>query len=209
MQKIRESNASREAAQQEAEKEKMVPAPTAAQQAPKAAPEFEKIAKLFMGRWRISEKHEPSPWLASGGQGAGMETVTFGPGRMSLIADYRSSGPMGPFQGHGIFTWDGQAKIYRSAWTDNLGGMLSIRTGKFEGNDLVMTGTDDINGQMTDFRETYGNFTDDGFTFAMDMSPAGKKQWKRALTVTYSKLGANPTMNRMRPTQQPAAERKP
>jgi hypothetical protein len=210
IEKIKQSSASQTAAQKEAEREKMQPAPTSTQQAPAPAPEFEKIAKLFMGRWRVTEKHEPSPWLANGGQGAGMETVTFGPGRISLIADYRSSGPMGPFQGHAIFTWDGQAKIYRSAWTDNLGGMLSIRTGKFEGNDLIMTGTDNINGQMTDFRESYTNFSNDGFTFAMDMSPAGKKEWKRTMTITYSKLGASmsPMMNKMR-QQQPAPERKP
>jgi hypothetical protein len=201
MDKIQNSQAAKVAAQKDAEREKLQPAPTNTSQPPAAAPEFEKVAKLFAGRWRTMEKHEPSQWLPNGGQGSGMETITYGPGRYSLVLDYRSSGSLGPFQGHAMFMWDATAKKYRSAWTDSISaGTLSLRSGNWEGNDLVMTGTDEANGTKTDFREVFTDFKDNGFTFYMEMSPAGKKQWKRLLTITYTKLDAASMMmgDRMR-----------
>jgi hypothetical protein len=202
MEKIRNSSAAKAASQQDAEREKQNPAPTTTQPTP-ATPEFEKLSKMFLGRWRTMEKHEPSPWLANGGQGSGMETVTYGPGRLSLLIDYRSSGAMGPFQGHGIMLWDPAAKEYRSVWTDSLGAALSTRVGHFDRTDLVLTGSDDVNGTKMDFREVYTDIKDSGFTFYMEMSPAGKKQWKRLMTNTYNRLDVGLMMgNRMRPTPQ-------
>ena len=100
-----------------------------AAQKPKPAPEMEKM-KMFLGTWRTTEKHEPSPWMPKGATGKGTATYKLGPGGMSLIEDYRSTSSMGgKFMGHGVFWWDEKEKGYKSVWCDNMspGGCEAAR----------------------------------------------------------------------------------
>ncbi len=51
----------------------------------KPASEMERLRKMFVGRWRTSEKHEPGKIAPEGGTGNGSDTIRLGPGGMSLI----------------------------------------------------------------------------------------------------------------------------
>jgi hypothetical protein len=98
-------------------------------QKPKPAPEMEKM-KMFLGTWRTTEKHEPSPWMPKGATGKGTATYKLGPGGMALIEDYRSTSSMGgKFMGHGVIWWDEKETGYKSVWCDNMspGGCEAAR----------------------------------------------------------------------------------
>ena len=49
----------------------------------------------------VSEKAEPSPMFPKGGMGKGTAKLVAGPGGMSLLESYHSSGVMGAFTGAG------------------------------------------------------------------------------------------------------------
>lgn len=206
--KINSTSAGKTAQSQRTDAQKEQPQQQSGMAMAPVSPEMEKIGKRLVGRWRAKEQHEPTPWNPNGGQGSGMETVTYGPGRHSLMFQYNSSGPLGRFEGRGIWVWDPAIKAFKTAWVDNTAPMLANRTGNWQGDKLVFTGSDDVMGTKMDFRETFSDWTDTSFTFTMEMSPAGANQWKKAMTVTYHKLGGAMMPSRMSPQQQqPAAEK--
>jgi len=161
---------------------------------PKPAPEMERLAMLH-GRWSVEEKHEPSEMLPQGGTGKGQESVRPGPGRLSLIAEYSSQGPMGEFSGIGLLTWDPAERVYRMHWTDNTGMGVSVMTGKWEGKDLVFTGSDMMAGKKVYSRHAFTELTPTAFTYTIDVGPA-PNQLKRSMTIRYSKVDMNEMRNR-------------
>ncbi len=166
---------------------------------PKPAPEIERVLQQFQGRWTTEEKHEPSEMLPQGGTGKGQEAIRPGPGKMSLIGEYVSQGPMGEFAGIGLMTWDPTARVYHLHWTDNTNPVVSVSTGKWEGKDLVFTGTDTMMGKKVYARHAFTELTPTAFTYTLDMGPTAT-QFERAVTIKYTK--ANPSelpFRRMRP----------
>src|SRR5215470_10615770 len=75
----------------------------------KPSPEMQKLSKIVVGTWSTTEKMEPAPLAPKGASGKGTATFKNGPGGLSLIQDYKSSGTMGSFTGHGVMWWDPQA----------------------------------------------------------------------------------------------------
>lgn len=157
----------------------------------KPAPEMTKMIKMLAGTWTVAEKHEPNPMMPSGGTGKGTAVLTPGPGGLSLMEKYHSSGAMGPnFTGDGTFWWDPQAKLYRTVWCDNMtpNGCDSSGSTKWDGDKLVGTMEGDMNGQKMVSRFTYSDFKPNSFVMTMEMGPnAGKMQ--KAMTLTYTRTG--------------------
>ena len=156
---------------------------------PQPSPEIQRLEKWLAGRWKVEEKFEPSDFVPKGGEGKGRETIHSGPGKLSLIANYRSQGPMGAFEGHGIITWSPQEKAYKSYWVDNLDPAGEVSTGKWVGNDLVFTYVADMMGKKMTTKEVYTDITPDSFTFYFDMGMAGQAL-KRAMTFKYTRAEA-------------------
>ncbi len=154
---------------------------------PKPAPEIERLLQQLQGRWTTDEKHEPSEMLPQGGTGKGQEAIRPGPGKMSIIAEYSSQGPMGEFAGIGLITWDPTAHVYRLHWTDNTGPGVTVTTGKWEGKDLVFNGTDTMMGKKLFSRHAFTELTPTAFTYTIDMGPTAT-QLKRAMTIKYTKV---------------------
>lgn len=165
---------------------------------PKPAPEMERLTKMLQGRWTTEEKHEPSEMMPQGGSGKGQESVRPGPGKLSLISEYTSQGPMGEFSGIGIITWDPVERLYHIHWTDNTSSGVSIMNGKWVGQDLVFTGSDMMMGKKVYSRHAFSEMTSEAFTYTIDTGTT-PNQLKRAVTIKYTKLDRQKVMqDRMR-----------
>ncbi|HUS20044.1 MAG TPA: DUF1579 family protein [Terriglobales bacterium] len=163
------------------------PAASAPFAMPKPAPEIERITNMLQGRWETEEKHEPSEIVPQGGTGKGVEAIRPGPGGLSLISEYQSEGPGGIFAGFGLMTWDSAAKVYHIHWTDNTAPGVSVMTGKWEGKDLVFTGSETMMGKKLFSRHAFTELAPTTFIYTIDMGPA-LTQLKRAVTIKYSKV---------------------
>ncbi len=119
----------------------------------------------------------------------GTATFTPGPGGMSLMEKYHSSGTMGEsFSGFGTFWWDSKAQVYRGMWCDNMtpGGCDASGTTKWEGDNLVGTMEGEMNGQKMTTRFTYSDWKPNSFVMTMDSGPDANSL-KPMMTITYTK----------------------
>jgi hypothetical protein len=158
---------------------------------PKPAPEMTKMIKMMAGNWTVTEKSDPNAMFPNGGAGKGTAVLTPGPGGLSLVEKYHSSGLMGgSFNGVGTFWWDPKANLYRGVWCDNMtpNGCDPSGTTKWDGNNLVGTMEGDMNGQKMVTRFTYSDFKPGSFVMTMEMGPDTSKMQK-AMTITYTKAG--------------------
>ena len=71
----------------------------AAMPMPKPDPQMTKMIKMMGGNWTVTEKSDPNPMMPKGGTGKGTATMTPGPGGMSLMEKYHSTGMMGGYPG--------------------------------------------------------------------------------------------------------------
>ena len=158
---------------------------------PKPAPEMTKMIKMMAGNWTVTEKSDPNPMFPNGGAGKGTAVLTPGPGGLSLVEKYHSSGLMGSnFNGMGTFWWDPKANLYRGVWCDNMTPerLRPQWHHKWDGDKLVGTMEGDMNGQKMVTRFTYSDFKPDSFVMTMEMGPDASKMQK-AMTITYTKAG--------------------
>jgi hypothetical protein len=169
-----------------AEKGKAAPAMPAM----KPSPEMTKMIKAMAGNWTTSETMQPSP-MGPGGSGHGTARMWAGPGGMSLLQSYHSSGPMGSFSGAGTNWWDPTANAYRGVWCDNMTptGCDASGSAKWEGDKLVGTVEGEFNGQKMLTRMTYSDFKPDSFVMTMESGPDASKLQKM-MTITYTKATA-------------------
>jgi hypothetical protein len=159
---------------------------------PKPDPEMTKLIKMMSGNWTVTEKSNPSPMMPKGGTGKGTATLTAGPGGMSLMEKYHSTGVMGSnFTGFGTFWWDSKAQLYRGLWCDTMtpGGCDSSGTTKWEGENLVGTMTGDMNGQKMVTKFIYSDWKPNSFVMKMEMGP-DPNSLKEAMTISYTRAGA-------------------
>jgi hypothetical protein len=168
------------------------PATEASMPMPKPDPQMTKMIKMMAGNWTVTEKSNPSPMMPKGGTGKGTATLTAGPGGMSLMEKYHSSGVMGSsFTGFGTFWWDPKAQLYRGLWCDTMtpGGCDSSGTTKWEGDNLVGTMTSDMNGQAMVTKFIYTDWKPNSFVMKMEMGPDASSL-KEAMVITYTRAGA-------------------
>jgi hypothetical protein len=137
----------------------------------KPAPQMDK-RKWVVGRWNVTETHEKSD-SSPGGIGKGTSVVALGPGGHSQIITYNSTGPTGEFSGHGIIAWDPDAKVYRSAWTDNMTPGILATDCREEGKDWVCSGASVMQGKKIAMRSRSIAPNPAGWTEVMEMSTDG------------------------------------
>ncbi len=155
---------------------------------PKPAPEMTKLIKTLSGTWNVTEKHEVNPMMPSGGTGTGTAKIWAGPGGLSLMENYSSSGAMGSFKGMGTWWWDPKAQVFHGLWCDNMtpNGCDTSGSTKWEGDQLVGTMQGDMGGQMMMMKFIYSDFKPDSFVMVMESGPDASKMQKM-MTVTYTK----------------------
>ena len=159
-----------------------------AMEMPKPGPEMAKI-KSMLGTWHVQDIHEPG-FMGPGGKGHGTGQVTLGPGGLSLIIEYKcAAGPMKGYRGHGIVAWDGEAKAYKQAWTDNMAPMLMQSAGSCVGDTIVMNTEGTMMGKAFKSRDTFTGIGPDGYTITTEVSMEGGPM-KKVMTLIHTRVKA-------------------
>jgi hypothetical protein len=86
---------------------------------PQANAEIKRLVEALSGTWSITLKIEPNEGFPKGGGGKGEEVWRPGPGGLSVIEDYHSTGDEGEISGLGVAWWDNNAQRYQVTWCDN------------------------------------------------------------------------------------------
>jgi hypothetical protein len=155
----------------------------------KPSPEMQRLSKMVVGTWNTTEKQEPSPWAPKGATGKGKAVFKSGPGGLSIVQDYKSSGGMGSFAGHGVIWWDAKAGGYQDLWCDTGGCQPSKGVAKWEGDNLVGSDELEMMGHKMAMKKTWSDITPNSFTLVMDGGPPGGEM-KRMMTIKYTRAGA-------------------
>ena len=156
---------------------------------PQRGPEIEKLVKAFSGTWSIAIKIEPNERMPKGGAGQGEETWRPGPGRLSLIEEYHSSGDEGELSGLGVAWWDKDTQRYQVMWcaSSNPQGCIAMKHGaKWEGNQVVAIDETESAGKKFMFKEVFEDITQNSFTQTLYQGDLGS-DLKRLLTITAAR----------------------
>jgi Protein of unknown function (DUF1579) len=154
---------------------------------PKPSEEMKKLAHLIGGRWQVEEKYELSPFTPQGGEAKGTDMVHRGPGGLSVVSNYSSSGTLGENHGVGITTWSADEGIYKQFWVDNFDAAGQFWTGKWEGESLVFTYTQKMGDQQFHWKESFSGFSNDNFTVTFDVGPS-ENDLKRCMTFKFTRI---------------------
>jgi len=157
---------------------------------PHPGPEMQKLMSALTGTWSIALKSEPSHSSPQGGVGQGEETWRPGPGGLSLIEDYYSTGSEGEIRGLGVTWWDEKEQRFQVTWCDNgtPAGCAVLKHGaRWEGNQLVATDESDMGGKVFSFREVFSDFTPTSFTQTIYLGEPGG-ELKKVVTIVATKV---------------------
>ncbi len=146
------------------------------------ASEMKKVLSAFTGTWKAEEKHEAMEGMPAG-TSTGTTVFRPGPGKLSLVQDYKSNMEGTPFTGLGLLWFDPATKTFTSMWCDSMtpSGCAIGGTGKWVGNDLVFNGEMEMNGKKHKTKETFTNIKPDSITFNVEMD--GKPN----MSIVYTK----------------------
>lgn len=153
--------------------------------------EMKKLEKMLVGSWTLDGTFEPMMGMP-GGKGKGTEVAKRGPGGHSIHSDLKSTGPMGPFTGHGLMWYDAKASAYHSIWCDSSTPACDTSTlGNWQGNDLVFEGDSEMPPEMGGGKmhmvQKFSDITPNSFTFSMDGTMNGQNM--HMMTLKYKRAG--------------------
>lgn len=140
------------------------------------SPEMQRLVKSFVGTWSITLRVEPNEKLPRGGKGEGEEVWKPGPGGLSLIEDYHSTGDDGQISGLGVAWWDESAQKYQVTWCDsgNPAGCGIIKNGaKWEGSQVVALDEWETDGKKVMFKEVFSDITPMSFKQTLYQGESG------------------------------------
>ena len=127
----------------------------------------ERLIHALSGSWKITLSLAPNEKMPKGGTGAGEETWRAGPGGLSVIEEYQSTGSEGDVSGLGIFWPDNPPATMRVLWCDTTtpdGCALLNRPARWDGNQLVIENISELDGKRFTFRELFSEITAESFT---------------------------------------------
>ncbi|MBS1767041.1 MAG: DUF1579 family protein [Acidobacteria bacterium] len=164
------------------------PAAPAKMEAPKPGPEMAKLQDLI-GNFRVDEHIEASA-MGPASVGAGFSHVAQGPGGFSILIDYTTlSGAMHGLKGHGAMAWDDNAKTYKQSWVDSMSPTLTVSTGAWEGDTLVMHSEGSFMGKPYKEQDVFSGIGADGFTITISWSMDGGPMTKM-MTLNHHRLAS-------------------
>jgi len=123
---------------------------------------------------------------------------------LSLINDVHTNGTFGEFTALRYMIWDPKAQKVVGFWQDNSAPVLLQFTGTWANNILSLNWTEDEKGKKTEYRDVFSGFSPDGFQEVMETrvipdaanktAQAKPEEWKRMMTVKYTKFVPTPGM---------------
>lgn len=153
---------------------------------PQPSPEIEKLMTAMSGRFKVSGRIEDQNWVPGGDEGSGTEAVKRGPGGFTAISDAQMKfKKMGAMTGHGVMWWDPGKKAYQGFWCDSWALTCQASgEGRWEGDKLVFSGEMMEGPQPVPVRQTYSNFSPQGYDWSMETGD-GKGNWKQEMNLKY------------------------
>jgi len=161
---------------------------------PQRSPELQRLVKALSGTWSIAIRIEPSDQIPGGGLATGEEVWTPGPGGLSLIENYHSTGAEGEMAGIGVAWWDVNTGRFQVTWCDNTNptGCTVLKHGaKWEGDQIVAVDEWDSAGKRTTSKEVFSNITRNSFTQTLYQGETGG-DLKRLMTIKATRKPAPP-----------------
>lgn len=145
---------------------------------PKGSPQIERLLGTFEGAWSIKEKFAPDAASRNGATADGQIIWRAGPGRFSVIEEYRSKRGSAVVTGLGIFWWDEAAQGYRTIWCEstNPGGCITFKNvARWEGSQLALVEEYEANGRKVTFKEVFNDIAAGAFTQTLYGGESGKE----------------------------------
>jgi hypothetical protein len=138
--------------------------------------EIQRLLKAFAGQWSVSENFEVSA-SNPGRTRQGRATFTVGPG-FSLIENYRSNGSAGDLRFLGILWWDPKSNTYPFFTCANDQGCAVRGSARWEGNNLVNTWEEEVNGKQVAFKDSFVDISPASFTLISEGVSDGTPVWR-------------------------------
>jgi hypothetical protein len=162
--------------------------------APQPSPEIQSLAKALTGRWRITEKFEPSVEFPKAGEGHGEELWRPGPGGFTFMEElHDTSSALGESFLTGFTWWDSTAKRFRgmlctsnNPHTCDPQGSDRI-TLQWDGKQLLVDIQYEKDGKKILWHERFFDITPTTFTQTADSGEA-TTPLKRVLTIHATKV---------------------
>jgi hypothetical protein len=166
----------------------LVPVLAVAQMPPQPTPGPEHaILKEDVGTWDASIELV-MPGAPATPPSKGVEVNTMGCNGLCLITDFKGELMGGPFQGHGVSTWDPTKKKYVGSWSDSMAPGLAVTEATYDAAKKTMSGTMDTpdgNGGTAKLRSAV-EYSAGKRVFSMFMTgPDGKEM--PTMRITYTK----------------------
>ncbi|HXJ92238.1 MAG TPA: M28 family peptidase [Terriglobia bacterium] len=161
---------------------------------PQPSPEMGRLVKALSGAWSIAISVEPNDRMPKVGLGNGEEVWRPGPGGLSLLEDYHSTGDEGEITGFGVAWWDASAERFQVAWCDstNPTSCTVMKHGaKWEGEKVVALDEWDESGKGVAFKEVFSDITENSFTQILYQGEPGS-ELKRLVTIHATRKTAPP-----------------
>lgn len=146
---------------------------------------------MVAGNWTVRVTSEPTSEKPKRRNETGTSRIQYGPGKLSLIEDYRTEGDSGPRQALGVFWWDATAQGYRSMFCDNLdpdGCSLYDGVGKWEGSELVFHFVFRDKDKQVEIREVLTRTSANSFTARFYTNEKSGEELRRTVEHTRSEL---------------------
>lgn len=135
--------------------------------AARPSPEMERLVKALAGTWSITLNVEPNEHMPKGGVGKGEEIWKPGPGGLSLIEEYHSTGDEGEMSGLGVFWPGSQPSTMQVVWCDSTkpnGCGLMKGGARWQGSRVVLEDESQADGRKVIFREVFSDMSLNSFT---------------------------------------------
>lgn len=141
-----------------------------------APPEMRRLSEAFVGDWRVSENFE----IDSTKRGMAREgTASFRLGAgASLVEDYHSNGSAGNLQFLALLWWDRSTRVYRLLTCANNDGCELRGSARWDGDTLVNSWQEDVQGQTATFKDSFTDITPSSFRLVSEGTAGAKVIWR-------------------------------
>ena len=155
-----------------------------------AMPEMGRPAEMdalaFMnGEWTVDMQYmsETGEWVSTTGTATSKPVLNGCANRMDFEANMMGM----PFKGFDHTTYNRETDQYESVWIDDMGAKMTVMHGNFEGDALVMTGTDMWQGMKYHSKAVSKKISDDEVSWVMSMSMDGGETGVDNMKMTYKR----------------------
>ena len=137
------------------------------------------------GEWAVEMSYmdEAGEWVATTGTATSKPVLNGCANRMDFAAEMMGM----PFNGVDHTTFNRETGQYESVWMDDMSAKMSVMSGNFEGEALVMTGIDMWQGMKYHSKAVSQKISDDEVSFVMSMSMDGGETWMENMKMTYTR----------------------